>query len=173
MGGTIKINRAPVMTLWAVVVAERMGFSHEEALTLGKAVAGLNAQAKGQRLGIYEPSEQPPEQVRRHEHGETFAVQILGRPVPAVNHDGGVRATVKGKPVEPQSVERYLEGKFGDQLSLVRKVMVELAESFSPQDLAGRAYSLYEKFRPEIPEGTRGWGATGDLDLEKIRALKG
>ena len=42
---TISINRAPVLTLWAAVVAKRLGFDHDEALTLGKAVAGLNAQA--------------------------------------------------------------------------------------------------------------------------------
>ena len=50
----IKINRAPVLTLWAAVVAERLGYNKSEALTLGKAVAGLNAQSKGRRLGIYE-----------------------------------------------------------------------------------------------------------------------
>jgi hypothetical protein len=50
----IKINRAPVLTLWAAVVAERLGYDEETALTLGKAVAGLNAQSKGRRLGIYE-----------------------------------------------------------------------------------------------------------------------
>lgn len=35
---TIQINHAPVLTLWGVIVAERLGFKHEEALTLGKAV---------------------------------------------------------------------------------------------------------------------------------------
>src|ERR1700751_965268 len=45
---TISINRAPVLTLWAAVVAQRLGFGEDEALTLGKAVAGLNAQAAGQ-----------------------------------------------------------------------------------------------------------------------------
>ena len=54
----ININRAPVMTLWAAVVAERLGFDWEEALTLGKAVAGLNAQSKGRRLGIVEASDE-------------------------------------------------------------------------------------------------------------------
>ena len=39
MSLAIKINRAPVLTLWAAVVAERLGFDHEVALTLGKAVA--------------------------------------------------------------------------------------------------------------------------------------
>ena len=28
----ILINRAPVLTLWAAVVAERLGFKHDEAL---------------------------------------------------------------------------------------------------------------------------------------------
>ena len=50
---TVTVNRAPVLTLWAAVVAERMGYAPDEALTLGKAVAGLNAQAKGRALGIY------------------------------------------------------------------------------------------------------------------------
>ena len=49
----ILINRAPVLTLWATIVAERLGFNHNEALSLGKALAGLNAQSKGQRLGIF------------------------------------------------------------------------------------------------------------------------
>src|SRR5574339_45239 len=53
-GKKIKINRAPVLTLWATVVAERLGYDEETALTLGKAVAGLNAQSKGRKLGIYE-----------------------------------------------------------------------------------------------------------------------
>ena len=43
----ILINRAPVLTLWATIVAERLGFDQDEALSLGKAVAGLTAQSKG------------------------------------------------------------------------------------------------------------------------------
>ena len=46
----IEINRAPVLTLWGVVVAQRMGYDREAALTLGRRLAGLNAQAKGRRL---------------------------------------------------------------------------------------------------------------------------
>ena len=40
----ISINRAPVLTLWAAVVAERLGFDKDEGLSLGKALAGLTAQ---------------------------------------------------------------------------------------------------------------------------------
>jgi hypothetical protein len=39
----ILINRASVLTLWATTVAEGLGFDQDEALSLGKAVAGLNA----------------------------------------------------------------------------------------------------------------------------------
>jgi hypothetical protein len=39
--------------LWAAVIAERLGHPHDAALPLGKAVAGLNAQSKGRRLGIF------------------------------------------------------------------------------------------------------------------------
>ena len=63
---TIQVNRAPVMTLWAAVVTERLGYDPDAALTLGKAVAGLNAQAKGRRLGLYEePPDQPEETAQR------------------------------------------------------------------------------------------------------------
>ena len=172
---TIKINRAPVMTLWAVVVAERLGFDTDEALTLGKAVAGLNAQSKGQRLGIYEPpaerQESEKEKARRYAPGEEFSVELMGRAIPATHTGQGTRATQKDEPIDPQSVQRYLEKKFGSSLAEARKAMEALAASFPPAELARRAYPLYEKFRPEIPEGTRGWGAAGDLDLEALATM--
>ena len=37
----ITINRAPVLTPWAAVVAERLGFDRATALTLGQAKANL------------------------------------------------------------------------------------------------------------------------------------
>src|SRR5438105_11726741 len=96
---TISINRAPGLTLWAAVVAERLGFDHDEALTLGKAVAGLNAQAKGRRLGIFKPHEEKVHKAREKAPGETFLAEILGRTVPAINTKDGIRAAIKGKPI--------------------------------------------------------------------------
>ena len=43
--GWVFVNRAPVLTLWAAVVARRLGFDRDEALTMGRVVAGLNAYA--------------------------------------------------------------------------------------------------------------------------------
>ena len=47
MSTSISINRVPVLTLWAAVVAQRLGFDEDKAPSLGKAVAGLNAYSKG------------------------------------------------------------------------------------------------------------------------------
>src|SRR5271166_5656855 len=49
-----RVNRAPVLTLWATVVAERLGYPAETALTLGRFVAGSSARAKARSLGIIE-----------------------------------------------------------------------------------------------------------------------
>jgi hypothetical protein len=168
----IQINRAPVMALWATVVAERLGFDEGEALSLGKVVTGLNAQAKGQRLGIFDPAEEKGEKARQRAPEERFFVEILGRPVPVINTEQGIRALTKDKPVNPDSVQRYLENKFGETLGDVRAAMQDLANSYQPERLARRAYALYEQFRPEIPQGKKGWGAAGDLNLDMIRSLR-
>ncbi len=169
----IKINRAPVLTLWAAVVAERLGYDEETALTLGKAVAGLNAQSKGRRLGIYEEktTEERDDEKKKEKPAQLEFIEIVGRGVPAVKTPQGLRAAIKGEQIDPQSVTRYLQQKFGDDLDEARAAMLKLAKSYTPQQLESKAYDLYEKFRPEIPEGKKGWGAKGELDLDYIRSL--
>jgi hypothetical protein len=168
---SVRINRAPVLTLWAAVVAERLGFDRDEALSLGRAVAGLNAQSKGRRLGIFKPHEEKPKKAREKEPGEKFLVEVCGRTVPSTNTDDGIRAVAAGKPIDPGGVERYLEGRFGDSLKTVRAAMQRLARRYKPKELAERCFSLYEHFRPAIPEGVKGWGAKGELDLGQIARL--
>jgi hypothetical protein len=68
-------------------------------------------------------------------------------------------------------VQKYLESKFGDALEEVSNAMVDLAKSFPPSHLAEKAYARYEKFRPAIPPGKKGWGAAGKLDLESLRRM--
>jgi len=83
----------------------------------------------------------------------------------------GIRAVNKAKPVDPGGVEQYLKGKFGEALPAVREAMRALAKGFNPDQLAQEAFKLYEEFRPGIPEGVSGWGAKGELDLNRVRAL--
>ena len=169
---SVMINRAPVLTLWAAVVAEMLGFDYDEALTLGRAVAGLNAYSKGVALGFFQPTPKVlREQRQKLRRDKVVTVDLLHRAVPARPTDEGLRALSNDRPISPESVRRYLESKFGDALDEVYEAMKELAKSLTPSELAEKAYHLYEKFRPEIPPRKKGWGASGKLDLEAIRKM--
>ena len=103
----IKINRAPVLTLWAAVVAKRLGFDWEEALTLGRAVAGLNAYSKGVSIGLFKPSpREVREQRRKLREAETLRVDLLHRAVPAVRTEEGLRALSKDGSQEYTEISR-------------------------------------------------------------------
>jgi hypothetical protein len=49
--------------------------------------------------------------------------------------------------------------------------MTTLARAYPPRELAAAAFELYETFRPAVPEGVKGWGSKGVLDLRTIRSL--
>jgi len=168
MSNTVLINRAPVLCLWASIVARRLGFNKGEALSLAKGITGLTAQSKGRRLGIFTPK---PAEARKQKSGQDFAVEFMGRHIPCRNTADGVRHVNKGKPVTPESVEKYLAGKFGDDLEAATAAMEALAKAYKPSELGDAAFGLYEDFRPRIPSGAKGWGAKGELDLGEIRKL--
>lgn len=168
---TVEVNRAPVLTLWAAVVAERLGYDRAASLTIGRALAGMNAQTKGRRLGIYHEKEVDEEKAEARRAAQVKFVDLMGREVPTMHTRQGIRAAIDGKPIDPESVERYLNKKFGDHLDDVRRELEGLARSHSPEDLAREAFALYEKFRPAVPRGEKGWGAKGALDLGAVRKL--
>jgi hypothetical protein len=159
-----------VLTLWAFVVAMRQGHDEESALTLGQALAALNAQSKGRRLGMYDAAEKK-EGSETKKAPAAATVRLLGRDVPILKAARGLRAAPGGESIQPEAVKSYLEKKFGDHLAETRAAMEALAQSLTPAQLESRGFPLYEKFRPQIPEGKKGWGAKGELDLDLIRRL--
>jgi hypothetical protein len=96
---------------------------------------------------------------------------LLGRPVPTLQTSQGVRATINGQLIDPARVRRYLERAFGRALAAVQGALEALAQAYPRDQLAARAHPPYEQLRPAVPEGTKGWGAKGDLSLDAIRAL--
>lgn len=85
----IVITRAPMLTLWAAVVAERLGLDRDEALTMGKALAGFTAHAKGVRLGIYEPTPETMSERRKAlAQGEEIHIDLYGTNHPDGAHQG-------------------------------------------------------------------------------------
>jgi hypothetical protein len=169
---TITINRAPVLTLWASVVARRLGFERDEALTLGRAVASLATHAKGAPIMVVTPSPKAIRERRRAlKAGKRVQFDLLKRAVPVVRTRSGLRALARDRPIAPASVEMYLEIKFGDALKLVRDSMKRLARSMPAPEIAAQADELYAKFRPKIRSGEPGWGAEGKLDVHRIERL--
>ena len=83
----ITINRAPVLTLWAAIVAERLGHDADAAITLGRAVAGSSARIKARAIGIEEPGESA-DKPKPIPTAKPETVHLLGRDVPVVKAKG-------------------------------------------------------------------------------------
>jgi hypothetical protein len=172
----INVNRAPVLTLWATVVAERLGHPPETALTLGRFVAGSSARAKARRLGISDEKQDADE---RHAKAAELkprrqTVRLLGRDIPVLAAgDGTLRADDDGRPASDKSVRAYIARAFGDRLADARAAMDALAASLPPEELNRVGFRLYERFRPDVPEGAQGWGAKGELRVERIVGAAG
>ncbi|HAZ27009.1 TPA: hypothetical protein DCY67_00080 [Candidatus Acetothermia bacterium] len=166
------MNRAPFLTLWATVVAKRMGYAEDEALTLGKALAGLTAQSKGRRLGIYEP--RPERQARMEADRDKLGaqtVEFMDRSVPCLRTVDGLRALTGTSPIRPERVRTYLQTKFKEDLPAVERRLTALASTFEPDELEGQAMGVYLQLRPAVPAGRVGWGQAGVLDLAEIDKL--
>ncbi|GAB4821121.1 hypothetical protein N2152v2_008167 [Parachlorella kessleri] len=169
--GSVKINRAPVLTLWVAVVAQKQGYSWEEALTFGRYVSGLLAHSKGKSLGMYEDHEKTEEEKEaRRQHDEEMGVEkveVFGMKVAAVEEGGERRAVSGGKPIQPGSIQGYLQHSFGDALQPAQEAMEALAAAIPAGQLGKVCYKLYEHFRP----AWKGWGQKGELSLTGIRGL--
>ncbi|CEM12626.1 unnamed protein product [Vitrella brassicaformis CCMP3155] len=162
----ISVNRSPVMVLWASVVAERIGYSWEEALSLGNAIAAVYARAKGESLGIYQkqPSRQAPENY-------SSVMELMGKVMPVQKTPQGLRGlNNKGIPIAPESTYNSLGEKFGTHIGDVYALMARLANAYPQGELSAGplSYRLYERFRPDIPKGQEGWGAVGGLRLQTM-----
>ena len=168
----LTINRAPVLTLWGSVVAMRLGHPADTALTLGRSVAGSAARVKARSIGREErKTDRDADTPKLRPEHVTAPVFLLGKSIRLLpNEDGELRAADGDQPADPATVQRYLTKAFGDQLDEVRAAMEELADRYDAAELNRIGFRLYERFRPDIPPGNAGWGARGELDIDKIRA---
>ena len=125
-GGMIMINRAPVLTLWVAVVAKREGFKFEEGLSFGRAIAGLLAQSKGRKLGVYEElsKEEKEEKKRKRKMKEIEKFSVFGMNIPGkvVDVQSGfcLALEVGGKPISPSLVNNYLHKSFGPNYEIAK-----------------------------------------------------
>ena len=87
--------------------------------------------------------------------------------------DDTLHAKDDGKPASAKSVQSYIARAFGDRLGETRAAMEALAASLPPEELNRVGFRLYERFRPDVPEGAQGWGAKGQLRVERIVGAAG
>lgn len=185
---TVKINRAPVMTAWALVCCLRLGFNEQEALSLAHSFTDLNATSKAISLGIKpRPSESKARETelsrRENEGWQQPHVILMGRKLPVMtipppdrnpddpNEPVPVYRALSGEhstSVSPSLAARYLHSSLAKSVPYLLRAMTLVAESWSAEDLQGRkGWQLYLALRPEV----EGWGKKGVVRIERVLAL--
>lgn len=151
------------------VVAERLSFTREEALSLAQGYTEANAQSRAASLGISKSSSSSssasPDKGKSVGAGTQPYVELMGRKVPVLGlQDGTWRAVSGGKPIEPDRAFKYLKNSFQQQLGQVVGALRLLGDSFEPAELNEKGYGLYSEFRPEAT----GWGQKSELKVSSV-----
>jgi len=180
---SVCINRSPVMILWGAVVAEKLGFDWDSALSLSSMMAGLNARAKGESLGIFSRSDRSSEANLVPSGWSIAEVSLLGRKSKAAMMEGeGEKIRIfrgfnnnDGNLIRPSAVFNSLQRSFGDSLQPIYAKMRAICDHVKPEILQGAdnraAFDIYCVFRPKIPSGRSGWGARGQLVFREIESV--
>ncbi|CAN0266217.1 unnamed protein product [Scytosiphon promiscuus] len=174
-GIEIKINRSPVMVLWAAEVAQRLSFDWSESITLGRAVADWLAMRKGEQLGLLEADEEAERAAREGTDDlPTRTVEMMGENFMLRKTKGGWRAISKGKLVPAKRVNTFLRKAYGDNLGPARAALGALVSAIPKHQVESttRTMVLYESFRPAVPKGKAGWGQSGMLRLRTVLELR-
>ncbi|SMY25818.1 unnamed protein product [Zymoseptoria tritici ST99CH_1A5] len=170
---SITINRAPVLELWASSVAHVLhpSLSWSTCLSIGGAISTITAISKGRSIGkIQKPD--PDEaaekkQKRQKSDAKLEDVDVMGFNL-HLDKDG--QAMVGEKP--KKSDEEALKKKYGpDSYEKAKAAFEEALKSWKGKEdeLNGRAFHMYEDFRPSVAAGQSGWGRKGVLDLERVK----
>ncbi|KAF8205050.1 hypothetical protein BJ912DRAFT_1028259 [Pholiota molesta] len=157
------INRAPVMMTWAMLVAERLHFSKEEALSIASVYTEMNAISKGVSLGIFDKGKIRDSDGQKG--GSQPYVELMGRRsvlcqnalteclfdsvvlyrIPLYHTQTGQwRALNNGKPVPPTEAFSYISRSFRQTAPHFVGALRLLAESYSPQELNNKAWSYMQ-----------------------------
>lgn len=95
--------------------------------------------------------------------------RVLDFPLPV--KDGAV--LLSGTPKKGN--EGQLVAKYGGQEAYerVKAAMEGVLKSWEgdEDELDKKAFSMYEKFRPNVPAGEKGWGRKGELSLAQIESV--
>ncbi|KAJ7904595.1 hypothetical protein B0H14DRAFT_2663580 [Mycena olivaceomarginata] len=163
------VNRAPLMTAWSTLVAERLGFQREEALSIASVYTEMNAVSKGVSMGIYKPGTQFKRSTEAARGGSQPYVELLGRRIPLFKTQNSQwRALSNGTVVQPSTAFSYISRALRQTTPHIIGALRLLAESFTPQEINAKGWGLYAEFRPEV----QGWGDRAEVKCETILGLR-
>ncbi|KAH9853504.1 hypothetical protein C2E23DRAFT_754783 [Lenzites betulinus] len=160
------VNRAPIMMAWAFVVAERLGFGREEALSIASAYTEMNAVTKGVSLGIYREDSQRGREASRN--GSQPYVELMGRRPLYQTASAQWHALSNGAPVAPTTAFSYISRALRQTAPHVVGALHLLAASYAPAELNAKGFALYADFRPT----SDGWGERAELRCSTILGLR-
>ncbi|KAF8076475.1 hypothetical protein FPV67DRAFT_1776968 [Lyophyllum atratum] len=184
------INRAPLMTAWATIVAERLGFRREEALSIASVYTEMNAVAKGVSLGKFEKGKERG--IEAVKGGSQSYIEFMGRrcvqyvdffpihpdsmfastSLPRIplyqTQNQQWRALSNGTPVKPSTAFSYISRAFRQTTPYIIGALKLLADSFSIEEVNGLAWGLYAEFRPSVDQ----WGARSEVNCSTILDLR-
>ncbi|KAF9226546.1 hypothetical protein BS17DRAFT_864779 [Gyrodon lividus] len=160
------VNRAPLMTAWATVVAERLGFEREEALTIGSVYTEMNAVTKGVSLGLVDESRK--KEIEPIPGEKQPYVDLMGRRPLYQTQSSTWRALVGGSPVSPSTAFSYISRAFRQTTPHIMGALRLLAASYPPLELNNIGFALYADFRPTVD----GWGKRGEVPCKRILSLR-
>jgi len=155
------------MTAWATIVAERLGFEREEALSIASVYTDMNAISKGVSLGLFDESRK--KKIEPIKDGTQPYVDLLGRRIPLYQTRTETwRALTNASPALPSTAYSYISRAFRQTTPYVIGALRLLAESFPPPELNEKGFALYAEFRPDVD----GWGKRGEVRCEQILSLR-
>lgn len=167
MSKSTVVNRAPIMTAWSFIVAERLGFQREEALSIASVYTEMNAISKGVSIGLYEENKQ--QNMEASKDGSQPYVDLMGRRIPLYQTSSGQwRALTQGSPVSPGAAFSYITRSLRQTTPQIMGALRLVALSYSPAQLNKRGYNLYCDFRPNV----EGWGKKGEVRCQSILAMR-
>ncbi|KAG2077339.1 hypothetical protein BDR04DRAFT_1065949 [Suillus decipiens] len=160
------VNRAPLMTAWATIVAERLGFEREEALSIASVYTEMNAISKGVSLGLFDRSRK--KEIESIKDSTQPYVDLMGRRPLYQTQNETWRALDDTSPVLPSTAFSYISRAFRQTTPYVIGALRLLAESFPPPELNNKGFGLYAEFRPDVD----GWGKRGEVRCDQILSLR-
>lgn len=174
----ISINRAPVLQLWSACVAQHLypSLPWSTCISAGSAISTICAVAKGRAIGTISERDDSDEKTRKRREAKKQQRDFKEIHVMHFNlklKDGLalVGSEQKGKPAN----EDALEKKFGEEeYRRVKQCLEDALGSWGEDDdeqLDKQAFHFYEKFRPTVKGGQKGWGRNGELSLENVKSV--